>query len=360
MNIFLLIIVFLAIIFIVFKNKIRLRKRIRKIIKKNPNTIRYLKNDTFKEHELIKSLKGKIYDELSGENLLINRPRLDKIIDQEISKEIKGWKKRLRKSIGVTGIILCVFFVVILLLPEKYSEIKRPEENAAVNVPKVTMNKINSCIESVKSYIEKYEFSAVKQDLDQVTGKISEENRRKNEEYFNTGITYMKNGQFQNAMSQLEKISKDSETYKEAQEHLKVIKRNLYMKESNDINYKELQKKPEEFKGKKIHLYGKIYNIQEINGKTILSLSTTQDKNEVNVGKEALILFPEKTPLNEGDHIQIYGEMLGNYSKNYNEISNFVKSNKHNIYFDQRTFIEQVPVIKVKIIQDLKGSIYEE
>ncbi|PFV45223.1 hypothetical protein COL14_26410 [Bacillus thuringiensis] len=105
MNIFLLIIVFLAIIFIVFKNKIRLRKRIRKIIKKNPNTIWYLKNDTFKEHELIKSLKGKIYDELSGENHLINRPRLDKIIDQEI----KGCKKRLRRSIGVTGIILLGF-----------------------------------------------------------------------------------------------------------------------------------------------------------------------------------------------------------------------------------------------------------
>ncbi len=50
----------------------------------------------------------------------------------------------------------------------------------------------------------------------------------------------------------------------------------------------------------------------------------------------------------------------GSYSKNYNEVSNFINSNKHNIYFDERTFIEQVPVIKVKIIQDLKDNIHEE
>ncbi|WP_242240640.1 hypothetical protein [Bacillus cereus group sp. BfR-BA-01309] len=352
MNAFLVIIVSLAIIIIIFKNKIRLRREIRKIINENPNTIRHLKNKTFKEHELIKSLKGKIYDALSGSKHLINRTSLDKIIDQEISKEIKGWKKRLFKYIGVTGITFCICVIVMLVLSEDYSDKK-------VSGKEVTMSKINSFIEGAKSYIKKYEFSEVKQDLEQVTGKINEENRRKNEEYFNTGITYMKNGQFQSAISLLEKIDKDSGNYEEAQEHLKIIKRNLYMKESKDIDYKELQKKPEEFKGKIIHLYGRIYNIQEVNGKTILSLSTTQDKDEVHIGKEALILFQKVTPLNEGDYIQIYGEMLGNYSKNYNEISNFIKSNKHNIYFDQRTFIEQVPVIKVKIIQDLKQNIHE-
>ncbi|MFI8673332.1 hypothetical protein [Bacillus paranthracis] len=353
MNVFLMIIASLAIIVIISQNKIRIRREIRKIIKENPNTIGHLKNKTFKEHELMKSLKGKIYDALSGKKHLINRTRLDKIIEQEISKEIKGWKKRLRKCIGVTGIIFCICIIVMLVVSGDYSKTKGSGKEVAIN-------KINGFIENAKSYIEKYEFPTVKQDLEQVAGTVHEENRRKNEEYFNTGITYMKNGQFQNAISQLEKISRDSGIYEEAQEHLKIIKRNLYMKESKDIDYKELKKKPEEFKGKIIHLHGKIYNIQEVNGKTILSLSTTQDKDEVHTGKEALILFPKTTPLNEGDYIQIYGEMLGSYSKNYNEVSNFINSNKHNIYFDERTFIEQVPVIKVKIIQDLKDNIHEE
>lgn len=176
---------------------------------------------------------------------------------------------------------------------------------------------------------------------------------------YDQAITYLNEGKPELAIKQFKKVSKKSDKYKDAQEQIKTVERNLYLEGTSEVNYKELQKSPESYKGVAIHLYGKIYNIQEVNGKTILTLSTTQDNYGVNIGEEALILFPKATPLNEGDYIHIYGEMLGNYSKNNQKISNYLKSDQYTIYFDQRTFIEQAPVLKTKIIVDLNGNMYE-
>lgn len=73
----------------------------------------------------------------------------------------------------------------------------------------------------------------------------------------------------------MKKVSKKSDKYKEAQTQIQTIKRNLYLEWAKEINYKDLQKTPDNYKGDIIDLYGKIYNTQEVNGKTILTLSTT-------------------------------------------------------------------------------------
>lgn len=172
-------------------------------------------------------------------------------------------------------------------------------------------------------------------------------------------IVYLHEGKPELAIKQLKKVSKKSDKYKEAQIQIKTIERNLYLEGAKEINYKELQKSPDSYKGDIINLYGKIYNIQEVNGKTILTLSTTQDNYEVNTGDEALILFPKTTSLNKGDYIHIYGEMLGNYSSSQQKIDDYLKANQYTIYFDQRTFIEQAPVLKTKIIVDINGNMYE-
>ncbi|MCU9613215.1 rhomboid family intramembrane serine protease [Caldibacillus lycopersici] len=125
------------------------------------------------------------------------------------------------------------------------------------------------------------------------------------------------------------------------------------------IDYKELQKNPENYIGTTIHFHGEIYNIQEIDGKTILSLSTKQDGQNY-LGDEALVLYSGTTPLQEGDDIDVYGEMLGNYESNKEKLNEFVNNNKYSIYFDQRTFINQAPVLLTKRLVDANGNVYGE
>lgn len=262
------------------------------------------------------------------------------------------------------------------------------QKEAVINKTKENSEKVNELIISAETHIANSEFSLAKEDLEnvlkldsssedavkllnQVQEKINEqkkaESKKKNEEekkkkdeaYFNSGVALMNSRQSKKAIKELKKVSKNSEKYKEAQTQIKTMERNLYLEGALGIYYKELQKSPEDYKATIIHLYGRIYNIQEINGKTILTLSTTQDEFEVDGGDEAVILFPKTTPLQEGDYIHIYGEMLGNYSKNNQYITRYLNADQYTIYFDQRTFIEQAPVLKTKIIKDINENIYE-
>ncbi|MCT2537156.1 rhomboid family intramembrane serine protease [Aquibacillus koreensis] len=180
-------------------------------------------------------------------------------------------------------------------------------------------------------------------------------------DYFVQASEFLNEGNPDLAIKELKRVSKESQRYVEAQDQIKTIERNLYFEHAMESDYKELQKRPGSYKGSIVHFYGRIYNIQENNGRTILTLSTNHDASyEDYYGDEALILFPNITNLNEGDYIHIYGEMTGSYAENQQTISEFFKKNSFSIYFDQRTFIEQAPVIKTKIIVDIHGSMYEE
>ncbi|KZB92460.1 hypothetical protein A2U94_05440 [Bacillus sp. VT 712] len=388
MSSFLFLIAFIIIIYILLRSKGTLRKRIRNIIKKQPNTIRYLKNGTFQKHELLKSLRDKVYAELSGKELTVDGRKLDKIIDQEIINVLKGWNGRIGvylKSISVIG--LC--FIALFYFLGKSSESKGVElvdtklqKEAVTDNSKVDIKKVNDLITSAEAHIGKSEFTLAKQDIDsalkidsssqdaikllnQVKEKINEENkkkteeekRHKNEEHFNTGVALMKNGQAQKAMNQLKKVSKDSELYKEAQKNIGIIKRNQYVNQCKDIAYRDLKKSPDDYKGGNIHFFGRVYNIQEISGKTILSLSTAQNDGEY-IGDEAIILFPTGTKLIEGSYIDVYGKMVGNYLNSQQYISNSLNGSRYSIYYDQRTFLDQAPVIETRIIKDSNQWIY--
>ncbi|MFJ5624823.1 hypothetical protein ACIQD3_19330 [Peribacillus loiseleuriae] len=326
---FLFIIGLLVVIFFLLRSKITLRIKIRKIIKKHPNTIRYLSKGMFKKHELIKSLKGKVFDELSNKKISVDRQRLEKIIDQEIIKVLNGWRGRLLPYLGVLGSLICIFIIAILVLPETASKSGGNEKEAFTDKSKENSNKRES----------------------------KEEKKNKDEEYINSGITLMNNGQKHKAIKQLEKVSKSSERFGEAQKYIRTIKRDLFIEQCTDISYKELKKAPEDYKGEKIHLFGRIYNIQEISGKTIISLSTAHTNGDY-VGDEAFILFPTGTSLVEGDYIDIYGEMKGNYSTSQQFISKYLNGKQYSIYYDQRTFFEQAPVLETRVIVDPNGQIY--
>jgi Tfp pilus assembly protein PilF len=362
-----------------YKSKLIFRKKLRKIIRKQPNTIRYLKNGTFKRHELFKSLRDKVYDELSGKKLPVDKRNLDKMIDQEIIKVLKGWKRRLGVYLGLLASIFCLFFIAALLSPETTSQPTSAAKEKVSGESQGDANKVKALITSSQLHIGKSEFTLAKQDLEsalkidssskdasmllaQVQEKINgknkkEEEKRKNEEFFNAGISYMNNGQYQKAINQLEMVSKDSNRYEEAQKNVGVIKTNQYIEQCKDISYKELKKSPDKYKRKNVHFFGKIYNIQEISGKTILSLSTANVDGEYG-GDEAIILFPTRTKLTEGNYIDIYGKMMDNYQNGQQYISDYLNASRYSIYYDQRTFLDQAPVIEARIIKDSNKRIY--
>lgn len=173
---------------------------------------------------------------------------------------------------------------------------------------------------------------------------------------YNKGIEYMNQGLPKEAISQFQNISKDSPHYKKAQKDLRSLKKNLYLEEVKEVSYGDLQKKPNAYKGVPVHLYGEVYNIQEISGKTLLTLSTTIYGEKPNYGQEALILFPKTTPIQQGDYLDIYGDMVGNYGGSDRKIGRYVKDESYVIYFTQSTFVEQAPVIETRVIVDLEGK----
>lgn len=379
----------LIIVFIIFNRKSSLRRKIRGIIKKHPNTIRYLKNKTFKEHELIKSLKGKVYDELSDINLRVSKKKLDTVIEQEINKILKGWKRKVVVSFGYLAGTVVFCFAVLLVIGLTTSESKEPKKAAATAKSPENSGQISSLITSAETHMGKSEFTMAKADLNQVLKldpssqdaskllnqveaklkeqqkKTEEENNKKlveaqvnnNEEHFNNGIAFLDKGQEQKALKELELVSKSSKRYVEAQKYISNIKRNQFAEQCKDINYKELKKDPDEYKGEKIHFAGKIYNIQEVSGKTILSLATAYTNGDY-YGDDVFILFPTGTSLVEGDFIDIYGQMVGNYSKSESFISDYLNGSGYSIYYDGGTFYEQAPVIKARILVDSNKKVY--
>lgn len=169
-------------------------------------------------------------------------------------------------------------------------------------------------------------------------------------EIFDKAIQYMKDQNYELAIHTLQQIPSHSSRFEDAQQYIKTIE-TITSTEQVITDYQALQKNPQQYNGHSVHFYGRIYNIQEMNGKTIFTLSTNYDSYyKEYIGDEILVLHPSPTSLNIGDYVHIYGEMLGNYRANYSRIQEFTQEENFVIYFDQRTFFEQAPVIFTKVI----------
>lgn len=109
-------VILMVIAIAIFNRKTRLRRQIRKIIKKHPNTVDYLKKGKFKRHELIKSLRGKIIDELSDSRISVSKNKRYKIIESEINRELKGWKGKVKPVILTAFLTVFVSFTALILI----------------------------------------------------------------------------------------------------------------------------------------------------------------------------------------------------------------------------------------------------
>jgi|GEM_PF-6584271 len=130
-----------------------------------------------------------------------------------------------------------------------------------------------------------------------------------------------------------------------------------YIGTAEEVDYKELKKRPQFYSSKIVQLYGRIYNIQEVEGRTLLTLSVVRN-NEVSYGEEAIILFPGGSALNEGDHIRVYGKMLGNYANHGTEVHSYLKVKESAIYLTENSFINQAPIIVARFLEDDLGHFY--
>lgn len=198
-----------------------------------------------------------------------------------------------------------------------------------------------------------------KKQIEEEQKKLAEE-KRKNQELMNNGINAMNNGDLEKAIAYLTQIKNDSEKYDEAQSYIETAKRDMFVEQCIDINYNQIKKNADDYKNEKVHFYGKIYNIQEINNKTIISLSTRPFNNDY-IGDEVIVLFPSGTDLVENQYIDIFGEIKGKYSTNEDYVSTYLnisRGQKFSIYYSKLTALELTPIIDTKAMTDLNGRIY--
>lgn len=98
--------------------KLRLENEVKKILYENPHSLNHIKKFKSKNHELVKSLKMKVLNELQAENIEFNQKTVEKIIDKEIINMVSNPYSRLFKQTILLGFFLVLFiFGKLILLP---------------------------------------------------------------------------------------------------------------------------------------------------------------------------------------------------------------------------------------------------
>jgi hypothetical protein len=114
----------------------------------------------------------------------------------------------------------------------------------------------------------------------------------------------MNKGNLELAIQYFKKVSKNYKD-EDVQKYIVTAQRDLFVDQCRNIPYSQMEKNADNYSGEKVHFYGKIYNIQEIEGKTLISLSTKQTLGDY-IGDEVFVVFPKSIDNVEGDLIDIW------------------------------------------------------
>lgn len=164
---------------------------------------------------------------------------------------------------------------------------------------------------------------------------------------FNEGSQLLNEGKYKQAINNFNKVSESSNNYKRAQKLLKEATKEDKVWSSIEGDYKKLQKSPEDYIGENVFFYGQVYNIQEMNERTLIYLLTDNINGEYLFDGDGLvILFPKKTNIKEGDEIKIWGTMKGNYANNKRYISKYFDTHNWSIYYKINNRLYQDPVLE--------------
>lgn len=113
--------------------------------------------------------------------------------------------------------------------------------------------------------------------------------------------------------------------------------------QSKSVDYDELERAPGRFKDTPVSIEGEVYDIQEINGKTLISMLAYDKYGEKH---SVVALYHDKTSIKEGHYISIYADVLGGYSQYRNKIADYL-DDPYYIYYESGSKFHQAPVVEI-------------
>lgn len=133
---------------------------------------------------------------------------------------------------------------------------------------------------------------------------------------------------------QAEKIQREAEEKAAFQEKIQ---------KAQSVNYDELERAPGRFKDSPIYVEGSVYDIQEINGKTLMSIIAYDDYGEKH---SVVAVYHNKTAIHENDYVVMYADVWGGYGQAQQKISNYIDDGYY-IYYDRESTFYQAPVVEI-------------
>ncbi|WP_139995397.1 zinc ribbon domain-containing protein [Kurthia sp. Dielmo] len=109
------------------------------------------------------------------------------------------------------------------------------------------------------------------------------------------------------------------------------------------VEYWKLQKSPGKYKGQDVYMSGEVYDIQEINNKTLMLLNVGEDDD----GKVQTVLavYPKGTDIKEHDYAEVYGKVIGGYAQDSRYIYDYLGS-QYYIYYNNNSNFSQSPILE--------------
>lgn len=249
-------------------------------------------------HYTLLNLRGKIKN--------LPQEKLQVIVDKEISNLSGGY---VRRFISGTWVILkFAFSIVFVFMSFMFAVIVVDEFQAAEDtqqVDTISADNIEKDVEPNASDLEK-------NNNEQSTAQETISNKDK--QIYEEALAAYNEGRTEEAIKAFNNIKKKSEYYKEAQEVLAAIEKEMYWNSVSYPTYLEITKSPEDFTGGIVGFSGKVIDIVEHNGKTMMIIGT-EIVNEYHqqYGGDILVLYGERTDYMEGDMLSITGTMKGSY-----------------------------------------------
>lgn len=242
-------------------------------------------------------------------------------------------------------------------LEKAEKEKKKQEELAKAEEEKKKQEELAKAEEGKKKQEELEKAEAEKKEQEELAK--AEEEKKKQEElakaeekkknnYYEIGVSYLNEGDINNALNAFNKVNSNDENYYLAQQQIKDIKIDNILSRAEWYDYASLNKNLANIKGTAVEISGKIIDIQEKAGKTLLVINMTHIYEEV-YNDSVVIMLDERIDNIKNDYITVYGEVIGDYESNKSRISNWWGSS-YTIYIDANNATDRIPLIKAVVV----------
>lgn len=166
---------------------------------------------------------------------------------------------------------------------------------------------------------------------------------------FNKANKAYDNGNYNEALRLYSLVIPSDPNYEEALRMIESAQMEIYLGQCAVYQYKELKKNADNFKGQKAQFYGKITHIQEVNNRTLIVLSTKD--NGYNIwSDDVVITYDRRISVYEGDIINVYGEITGRYSSEWEDIMRWLGVSQLNFQYTRGTDPNAMPCLKAAYI----------